>query len=195
MTDIKRILTDKVKSIIDNWDADDIYAISFFVESNENNTYNDYKNVSEFAVSYNTESECEGSGLYDEEMWNYAFWLQNETYVIDTSNDNEETRKLYDWYTEQNITDIGREDEDCYDENMCYIGKGPVGHYELLMLAAEVARSLQSEGYIKRLFKKDVPIIVHGLEYAWYDIEATKLANPNNEAADFLKYVEMEFGL
>lgn len=195
MTDIKRILTDKVKSIIDNWDADDIYAISFFVESNENNTYNDYKNVSEFAVSYNTESECEGSGLYDEEMWNYAFWLQNETYVIDTSNDNEETRKLYDWYTEQNITDIGREDEDCYDENMCYIGKGPVGHYELLMLAAEVARSLQSEGYIKRLFKKDVPIIVHGLEYAWYDIEATKLANPNNEAADFLKYVEMESGL
>lgn len=195
MTDIKRILTDKVKSIIDNWDADDIYAISFFVESNENNTYNDYKNVSEFAVSYNTESECEGSGLYDEEMWNYAFWLQNETYVIDTSNDNEETRKLYDWYAEQNITDIGREDEDCYDENMCYIGKGPVGHYELLMLAAEVARSLQSEGYIKRLFKKDVPIIVHGLEYAWYDIEATKLANPNNEAADFLKYVEMEFGL
>ena len=128
-------------------------------------------------------------------MWNYAFWLQNETYVIDTSNDNEETRKLYDWYTEQNITDIGREDEDCYDENMCYIGKGPVGHYELLMLAAEVARSLQSEGYIKRLFKKDVPIIVHGLEYAWYDIEATKLANPNNEAADFLKYVEMESGL
>lgn len=195
MTDIKKILTDKVKSIVDNWDADGIYAISFFVESNENNTYNDYKNVSEFAVSYNTESECEGIGLYDEERWNYAFWLQNETYVIDTANVNEETRKLYDWYAEQNITDIGREDEDCYDENMCYIGKGPVGHYELLMLAAEVARSLQSEGYIKRLFKKDVPIIVHGLEYAWYDIEATKLANPNNEAADFLKYVEMELGL
>lgn len=195
MTDIKKILTDKVKSIVDNWDADGIYAISFFVESNENNTYNDYKNVSEFAVSYNTESECEGIGLYDEERWNYAFWLQNETYVIDTANVNEETRKLYDWYAEHNITDIGREDEDCYDENMCYIGKGPVGHYELLMLAAEVARSLQSEGYIKRLFKTDVPIIVHGLEYVWYDIEATKLANPNNEAADFLKYVEMELGL
>lgn len=46
---------------------------------------------------------------------------------------------------------------------------------------------LQKEGVIKKHFGKPVPIIVNGLEYAWYDIEATKKANPAGEADTFLK--------
>ncbi len=37
-----------------------------------------------------------------------------------------------------------------------------------------------------------MPIIVHGLEYAWYDLEATKLANPHGEAEVFLEYAHQE---
>lgn len=48
-----------------------------------------------------------------------------------------------------------------------------------------VANRLQSEGVVKNKFGKSIPIIVHGLEYAWYDIEATKHANPNGEAENF----------
>ena len=47
--------------------------------------------------------------------------------------------------------------------------------------------SLQSEGLIEKQFGKKIPIIVHGLEYAWYDIEAARNANPNVEAETFLK--------
>mgnify|MGYP006394511813 CR=1 FL=1 len=81
-----------------------------------------------------------------------------------------------------------------YDEHMNYIGKGPAGHYELLQIAASVARKLQEEGVIKEHFGKDLPIIIHGLEYAWFDIEATIKANPNGQAETFLKAMEeLEF--
>ena len=77
-----------------------------------------------------------------------------------------------------------------FEENLDYNDKGSKGHYELLCIASEVANMLQSEGFVKAKFGKPIPIIVHGLEYEWYDIEATKKANPNNEAKDFLKAVK-----
>jgi hypothetical protein len=73
-----------------------------------------------------------------------------------------------------------------YDEEYNYIGKGPVGHLELINLAANVAKRLQEEGFVANKFKKPLPIIIHGLECAWYDIEATKKANPNGEADTYL---------
>jgi len=64
--------------------------------------------------------------------------------------------------------------------------KGPVGHYELILLVSEVAKRLQQEGYCEKLFGKKIPIIIHGLEYTWYDIEATNNANLNGEATVFI---------
>jgi hypothetical protein len=177
----------KVKAIMDTWSESGIYAISFFVYSNEAYQYKNYSNISTFAISYNTEDDCEGADLYDEERWNYAFWRQDETPIIDPDEEPEMTALLFDWYKENGITDIGKEDDDCYDSNFNYIGKGPVGHYELLQIISEVASKLQSEGYVEQHFGKDIPIIIHGLEYAWYDIEATKKANPHGEADIFIK--------
>ncbi len=74
------------------------------------------------------------------------------------------------------------------------LGKGPVGHYELVTIVSTIARELQSEGFIEKQFGKKIPIIVHGLEYTWYDMEATRNANPNGEAETFLKACkELEF--
>ena len=196
MIDIKTALKSKIKSIIDTWDEEDIYAISFFVYSNEAYEYNGFSNVSEFMISYNAESDCEGAGELDEERWNYAFWRQDEEPIIYTSEKNPLTDMLYDWYKEQGLTNLGEEDyESSYDEGH-YIGKGPVGHYELLSLIADIASELQNEGYIKEKFGKPLPIIIHGLEYPWYDIEATKKGNPNGEANTFLEACkELGFGL
>lgn len=196
MIDIKTALKTKIKSIIDTWDEEDIYAISFFVYSNEAYEYNGFSNVSEFMISYNAESDCEGAGELDEERWNYAFWRQDEQPIIHTDEKNPLTDMLYDWYKEQGLTNLGEEDyESSYDEGR-YIGKGPEGHYELLTLAAEIAAELQNEGYIKEKFGKPLPIIIHGLEYPWYDIEATKKGNPNGEANTFLEACkELGFGL
>lgn len=187
-------LFSKVKTIMDTWTEDGIYAISFFVYSNEEFTYKNYSNVSYFAVSYNTEEDCQGAGQYDEERWNYAFWRQDENMIINPFEPDELTDMLFDWYQENGITDIGEEDEDCYDEDYNYIGKGPSGHYELLIIVSDVAKRLQQEGYCEQRFGKKLPIIVHGLEYAWYDIEATQNANPNGEADVCLKALE-ELGM
>jgi len=190
MINISEKIYSKVKSIMDTWTEDGIYAISFFVYSNEAYEYRDYGNVSSFAISYNTEEDCEGAGPYDEERWNYAFWRQDETSVIDPYEPDELIEQLFEWYEENGITNIGDEDEDCYDESYNYIGKGPVGHYELLSLVCDVAKRLQQEGYTEKKFGKRLPIIIHGLEYAWYDIEATKKANINGEADMFLEAME-----
>ena len=69
---------------------------------------------------------------------------------------------------------------------MKYIGKGPVGYYELLLEITSVANKLQTNGFIKNKFGRAIPIIIHDLEYSWYVIEATKTANPNGEADTFL---------
>ena len=191
MTDIKSIIYNKIKPTISDWNDNGIYAISFFVYSNEDYKYKGFENVSSFAVSYNTEEFCEGAGKYDEERWNYAFWSQDETMIIDPDHPDETINALYNWYEENGITDIGCEDDEInLEENLDYNDKGPKGHYELLCIASEVANMLQSEGFVKAKFGKPIPIIVHGLEYEWYDIEATKKANPNNEAKDFLKAVK-----
>ena len=194
MIDIEKMLYDKVKTVMSNWNEDGIYAISFFVYSNESYEYKNFKNVSSFAISYNTESDCEGADIYDEERWNYAFWRQDENPIIDPVESNELTNLLFEWYKENGINNIGEEDEDCYDEDCNYIGKGPVGHYELLQIVSEVAKKLQSEGYTEAHFGKKLPIIIHGLEYAWYDIEATQKANLNGEADTFEKAMK-ELGM
>ena len=187
MIDIEKILYDKVKSVMSNWNEDGIYAISFFVYSNEAYEFKNFTNVSTWAISYNTEADCEGAGPLDEERWNYAFWRQDETSIIDIDEPNECTESLYKWYAEQGIENIGFEDmENMYDEEYNYIGKGPVGHYELIEIAANVAKKLQEEGFVIKQFKKPIPIIIHGLEWAWYDIEATQKANPNGEADTYI---------
>lgn len=191
MTPITDILYHRIKTVMNEWTEDDIYAVSFFVYSNLAYNYDGYENVSLFAVSYNTEDVCLGAGKYDEERWNYAFWMQNETMIIDPDDPDDTIKALYDWYRENGITDIGFEDdENEYDENDMYIGKGPKGHFELVNLAASVANRLQTEGYLLNRFGKPIPIIVHGLEYVWYDIEATKKANPNDEAKDFFEALQ-----
>lgn len=184
---IADMIYSKVKSIIASWSEKDIYAISFFVYSNETYKYKEFQNVSYFAISYNTEKDCGNAGQYDEERWNYAFWRKDETPIIDPDNPDELTDLLFKWYRENGIENIGYEDDSCYDSEMRYIGKGPAGHYELLTIVSLVAKRLQQEGYIADKFGKRLPIIIHGLEYAWYDMEATQNANINGEADVFVR--------
>ena len=187
MTNLQIYLESALSSVISSWNEKDIYAISFLVCANETYEYDGCSNVTEFSVSYNTEKDCGGAPPLSEERWNYAFWRQNETYIIEADPTNEGMRILFDWYRENGIDNIGYEDSaNCYDTEMRYIGKGPVGCYELVQEIAIVAKSLHSSGFIRRMFGRPIPIIIHDLEYSWYTIEATKAANAGGEAAEFL---------
>lgn len=187
MINLREYLASKLSEIITTWNESGIYAISFLVYTNETYVYNGHSNVAEFSISYNTETDCENqSGASSEERWNYAFWRQNETYLIEADADNEGMKVLFDWYEENGIDNIGYEDSStCYDEKMRYIGKGPAGLYELLQEIAAAARTLQNSGFIQRKFGRPIPIIIHDLEYSWYMIDATKAANANGEATEF----------
>lgn len=186
MVDLQAYLEKKLRDIMSTWNETDIYAISFFVDSNEAYEYKGYSNVTEFHVSYNTESDCPGAGELSEERWNYAFWRQNETPVMEADEESEGMKLLFEWYEENEIRNIGYENSRAaYDTEMRYIGKGPVGYYELLSEIASVAKKLQDSGYIKDKFGRSIPIIIHDLEYPWYSMEATRKANPNGEADTF----------
>ena len=186
MIDLQAYLEKRLRDIILSWDEDKIYAISFFVCSNEAYEYDGYSNVTRFSVSYNTESDCCGADEFSEKRWNYAFWRQNETPVIEIDDEDEGIKTLFAWYEENGIINIGYEDyASCYDNNMRYIGKGPIGYYELLLEITAVAKKLQESGFIKSKFGVPIPIIIHDLEYPWYIIEANKTANPNGEANIF----------
>ncbi len=185
LTELENALYNKIESEIRTWNEADIYAISFFVYSNEAYTYRGFDNVTEWYISYNTESDCAGAGQFDEERWNYAFWRHNETPIFYSDSPNELTDMLFDWYEEQGITNIGEEN----DNDVC-----PAGCYEVMQMAANVAKKLHADGVIKEQFGKDIPIIVHELDY--YDLigEITKEANPDGQAKVFLRALEMDFG-
>ena len=183
MVDLQGYLEKKICEIISAWNEDDIYAISFFVYANESYEYGGVSNVTTFSVGYNTESDCNGAGELSEERWNYAFWRQDDTPVIEAEDENEGMKILFDWYRENGINNIGYEDyQSCYDSEMRYVGKGPVGYYELLSEVTVVAEKLQKCGFINNTFANSVPIIIHDLEYPWYIIKATKTANPGGES-------------
>lgn len=194
MVNLKVYLYEKTKSVIEGWDEEGVYAISFFVYSNEMYTYQGINNISEFSISYNTEKDCGNASKYSEERWNYAFWRQNTTSIINPSEEDDEgVKTLFQWYTENGIKNVGFEDSNnIYDENNLYIGKGPVGYYELLTVVSEVARQMQIEGLITKKFG-NIPIIVHELECCWYVEEATLYANPSGEADVFLEALKRGF--
>ncbi len=175
--DFEQYVYDRVVPVIRSWQEEGIYAISFFVYSNEAYVYRGTENVGVFAVSYNTEEDCEHAGPLCEERWNYAFWRQDETFIIDAEEGNEGMEKLFAWYAETGVANIGYETGEMLE---------PVGYPELVRVVAAVARRIQEEGILPKQFGRPLPILVHGLEYYDRMMEATAYANPNGEAADFL---------
>ena len=95
MINVEELFYQKIRSIIEAWGEEGIYAISFSVYSNEAYEYKGFSNVTEFSISYNTESDCAGAGPLDEQRWNYAFWRQDEIPIVDTHADNEGAKQLF----------------------------------------------------------------------------------------------------
>lgn len=181
-------LEEQILKIISSWDDTEIYAISFLLTSNQLSIYQGIPNFPEFSVGYNTENDCGRAELLSEERWNFAYWSQNNTTIIDT-NHTDMANGLIQWYKDNNVVNIGFESEDeMYDEKFNYIGKGPSGYWELSSLISNIARKIQEDGEIKKRFG-NIPIIIHGLEYCWYTANMTDNANPNGEAKIFLKYL------
>lgn len=205
---IQNDLYQKVMTVLNSYSYDDIYSIIFFVYANECYEYKEYQNLTEFTISYNSESyfkkEYEDymkrykkeasymdtieNGRFSEIRWNYAYMQQDETPIINEDN----YEFLIQWYKQEGIENIGYEDSNCYDENMMYIGKGPIGYMELLQEITQVAKRIQSEDYFFKKTGKRLPIIILDYENTWYTVDATKEANIHNEANDYLVFINTD---
>lgn len=188
---LQEYLYQKVMTELKEFDYEDAYSVTFFVYSNEGIKYKEYSNISEFNISLNREEffreEYPGDddGRFSEERWNFAYLEQDDIFMLD----DEEYETLFAWYKQEGIENIGDEDPNCYDEHMRYIGKGPVGYYELLQVITAVAKQIQIEDFFLKTAGKRIPIIIQDYEFTYYTVDATVEANVHGEAADFLKFI------
>ena len=192
----KEILRTRILEILDTWPAEDQYAIMFFIYPNEAYEHRGYTNIPEFQMLYRCESDLQVdhnpyfNPLGDfEGRWYPAFWDYDlRTPVIDHYEPKVNADALIDWYEAIGLEQIGYEDpEKMYgDDGVVYIGRGPNGLPELLEVVVQIAQELHRDGTIERKFGREVPIIFADHEYTWYMIEATREANPNGEADEFI---------
>ncbi len=174
---------DKFCEVIRKWNQDDIKAISILVYTNESFVYQGIENFYEISIGYISKNGLIGNDIIEE-----LIGVENEEFIVEPGNYGESAEIILEWLECKGVKDIGFEDFDnSYDEDMNYIGKGPNGYYEVLMMIAQIAGELQNEGVISKE-NGEIPVIVHDLEYPWYVIDAVKLANPNGEAKEYLKF-------
>lgn len=57
----------------------------------------------------------------------------------------------------------------------------------LLALCGKAVSKLQEKQFFSKLFGREVPVIIHGYEYALEELEATRQANPGGQADEFFR--------
>ena len=152
---MKEKVQQSIEQKISEWQVDDIYAISLYVFNEEDDPRRPVA-----VLSYNTERQVQKStpaaSNEQEARWNYAFWLQNQEMCWGQGDTVEDIKE---WVTEQDLLD--REDE---------ITEKFVG------LLVAIVQDIHASGLLRDKFGKELPILIHELEYN------EKIAQQNFEA-------------
>ena len=183
LSEMGKFLKNELKLIITQWEKSNIYAVSLFVYDNCDNPCEPT-----LILGYNTEENFQQQvkNAYDEmeAKWNYAFWLQNEEYIFGTG----DTQKIVqNWIIQNGFCHYTYEEMFAYNEEPnpeTYEGITEAFIKELIA----VVKDLHESGFIKTQFGKDIPILIHELEY--YDKIAKQNieANPPHAVKDFIKF-------
>lgn len=166
----------------------EIYALSFWHDVDE-----DDLRFQKITIGYNTYGNLQGNvGLASSESeakWNFAFWLQNELTEIGGVDD----PLLKAWFAETPYYFSDEEDEASQEDDALFDELGEKsGNFESEFLEGVIAMTqrLFNEGVIKQVFGKDIPVLIHELEY--YDAPAdwTSRANPQGLADEFVAWID-----
>lgn len=169
---------------------DDVYALSFWVRGGD-------EWLPGLSVSYNTCGQFEGKkgetlNQDDEAKWNYAYWLQDEAELlgVDAYRNNQE---LQAWlanapfaYTEEQYEAMFDGDDE--DESGETDEKSDEFYQAFVETQIAVVQRLFAEGVIAGTFGKNIPVLVHELEYYDVPLSWTERANPEGLADEFLNY-------
>nr|WP_300821575.1 hypothetical protein [uncultured Acetatifactor sp.] len=145
---------------ISEWQEDDIYAISLYVFNEEDDPC---RPVAVFG--YNTERQVQKSiteaADEQEARWNYAFWLQNHEMCLGRDETAEDIRK---W-----ITELEWEGEDAIS-------------FKFVNLLVAVVQGIHASGLLKEKFGREIPVLIHELEY--HEKISQQNIEANGEALD-----------
>lgn len=179
--DIKSLISILIEDTISSWEEPDIYALSLFVYDDEDNPCKPT-----VILGYNTESEYERNiSIADskqEARWNYIFWLQNNELSFGT----DETAPIVrQWLISNDLP---------YDENA---DSSDAERYSCVTdaftsLLADIVQNLHASGFITKTFGKDIPILIHGLDYNNKTAEINLLANCNESVRDFVNFCKKD---
>ena len=140
---IKEKIQGLMEQKISEWQEDDIYAISLYVFNEEDDPCRPVA-----AFGYNTERQVQKSiteaADEQEARWNYAFWLQNHEMCLGREDTAEDIRK---W-----ITELEWEGEDAIS-------------FKFVNLLVAVVQGIHASGLLKEKFGREIPVLIHELEY------------------------------
>ncbi|MGC7870616.1 hypothetical protein ACPUYX_03675 [Desulfosporosinus sp. SYSU MS00001] len=190
MESFKSFVYESIKDNILSWNdnlTSDIYAISLYISNVLDdprrpmvtlgfNTYNNFRQAIQKA-----------SGE-DEAKWNYAFWLQNEELVIGDNYDNnlEGGIQVTNWIKDLGLYYTDEQERDDFEK---VIKQGEKITRAFVELCIDVVGRLHAEGVIKNKFRKEIPVIIHELEYYDEIAEQNKKANPQNTIKEFVEWI------
>ena len=157
---IKEKIQGLMEQKISEWQEDDIYAISLYVFNEEDDPC---RPVAVFG--YNTERQVQKSiteaADEQEARWNYAFWLQNHEMCLGRDETAEDIRK---W-----ITELEWEGEDAIS-------------FKFVNLLVAVVQGIHASGLLKEKFGREIPVLIHELEY--HEKISQQNIEANGEALD-----------
>ncbi len=154
---IQRLIAQKISE----WQEDDIYVISLYVFDEEDDPCRPVA-----VLGYNTERQIQKSSSEasdeQEARWNYAFWIQNAEMCLGQGDTAEDIRELI---TEQGLWDSEDEITPKFVE-----------------LLVAIVQDIHASGLLKDKFGREIPILIHELEY--YEKIARQNIAANGEALD-----------
>lgn len=182
---MKELLKKLIVDDIGKWQDQDIYAISLFVHDECDNPCKPT-----VTLGYNTESqvETEKTRAYNEceARWNYAFWLQNSFFVFGTGDTANVVRQWLDDNDLPFYDDDDEWDDDAFDDTAGITEK-------FIDFLVEIVKEIHADGVLTKKFGKEIPILIHELEY--YDEIANQNIEANGECLDeeFVRFCKWDF--
>ncbi len=189
MDKLQSFIYEQIKNSILAWSdqiLDDIYVISLYVES-----IDDDPRRPSVTLGYNTRQQWDKmtpkASDSNEAKWNYAFWLQNcELFIGENEKDIEFVNM---WIHDLGLNYSDEDEEEDFDRTYELGEQITTGFVKACVNAA---RQLHIDGIIRAKFNRDIPVLVHELEYYDMIAEQNKVANPNEIADEFIAWIESE---